>query len=59
MKVMFFMAIQTIFFLYVASKQFENVLIDKINIINTKDLIRLFINLNETYKVESEKINKN
>ena len=33
MKVMFFMAIQTIFFLYVASKQFENVLIDKINII--------------------------
>ena len=33
MNVMFFMAIQTIFFLYVASKQFENVLIDKINIV--------------------------
>lgn len=33
MNVMFFMVIQTIFFLYVASKQFENVLIDKINIL--------------------------
>lgn len=33
MNVMFFMAIQTIFFLYVASKQFENILIDKINIV--------------------------
>jgi len=33
MNVMFFMSIQTIFFLYVASKQFENVLINKINII--------------------------
>lgn len=33
MNVMFFMSIQTIFFLYVASKQFENVLKDKINFI--------------------------
>lgn len=32
-NVMFFMIIQTIFFLYVASKQLENVLIDKINFV--------------------------
>jgi hypothetical protein len=31
MNVMFFMCIQTIFFIYVASKQFENVLKDKIS----------------------------
>lgn len=33
-NVLFFICIQTIFFIYVASKQFENILINKINIIN-------------------------
>lgn len=32
-NVIFFMVIQTIFFLYVASKQFENVLNDKLNML--------------------------